>query len=284
MTTTPPDRRTVTVYEPTVTGIPPLRPYLRTIWARRPLIWNLARTDLKGEHYDTALGQVWILLDPLLQAAVYYLLRTVVRPIGTGTERNALVAHLIMAVFVFQYTSKALTNGSKSILSNKQLILNTSFPRAIFPIVATIKSLLGFLPTIVVYFLFHWIFDQPFGWSLMFLPLIIVLQTIFNLGIALLFAPLTVFFRDTGGFLPYFNRIWMFTSPVLFRVSEIPAHIATFLKFNPLYPMFAALEQIYAAQTPSAGYLLATAGWAVGVFLVGSIVFLLRERDFAVRF
>ena len=65
--------RSATVYEPTATGLPPLRPYLADLVARRRLIWHLARTDLKAEHYDTAIGQLWVVLDPLLTAAVYFL-------------------------------------------------------------------------------------------------------------------------------------------------------------------------------------------------------------------
>ena len=76
--------RAPTVYEPTVTGLPPMRAYLAELWDRRRLIWHLARTDLKGKHYDSAIGQLWVILDPLLMAAVYYLLRTVVRPVGSG--------------------------------------------------------------------------------------------------------------------------------------------------------------------------------------------------------
>ena len=80
--------REPTVYESTATGLPQLRPYLVDLWGRRRFIWHLARTDLKGEHYDSAIGQVWVILDPLLMAAVYFLLRTVVRPAGTGAGRN----------------------------------------------------------------------------------------------------------------------------------------------------------------------------------------------------
>ena len=114
-------------------------PYLKGIWERRPFMWHLARTELKARNYDTALGQAWIILDPLLMAAVYYLLRTVVRPIGAG-DRNFVIDHLIWAVFFFQFTSKSLRQGAQSILGNKQMVLNTAFPRAVFPIVSVLVA------------------------------------------------------------------------------------------------------------------------------------------------
>jgi ABC-type polysaccharide/polyol phosphate export permease len=278
-----PPPRAVTVYEPTVTGLPPMGPYLRAMWDRRPFMWHLARTELKARHYDTALGQVWVILDPLLMAAVYYLLRTVVRPIG-ALDRNFLIDHLIWAVFFFQYTSKSLRQGAQSILGNKQMVLNTAFPRAIFPVVAVLVALLDFLPTLLVYFVLHALLGFGFGASFLFLPLMIFMLTMFNLGCALLYAPLTVFFRDTSALLPYLTQIWTYMTPVLYTVQEIPPNLLVYLRWNPLYPFWAALEQIFGGQMPSPGYLLAAGAWGTLFFVGGGILFLLREGEFAIRF
>jgi ABC-type polysaccharide/polyol phosphate export permease len=271
------------VYESTATGLPSLRPYLADLWARRRFIWHLARTDLKGEHYDSAIGQLWVILDPLLMAAVYFLLRTVVRPAGSGAARGAIIAHLVWAIFFFTFVSNSLTSGARSILSGRNLILNASFPRAVLPLVAIVKSVFDFVPTLLVYFAFHAVLRQPFGLPFLLLPVIIVILTLMNLGLALLFAPLMVFFRDTSGFLPYITRIWLYITPALYFISEIPPKLLVFLRWNPLYPSFAALEQIFDGRFPSNGYLLGTLAWAVGFFLLGALVFLARERDFAVR-
>jgi ABC-type polysaccharide/polyol phosphate export permease len=275
--------RPATVYEPTVTGLPPMRAYLAGMWERRRFVWHLARTDLKAEHYDSAIGQLWVVLDPLLLAAVYFLLRTVVRPVGGGAGRNAIIAHLVWGVFVFTYVQNSMMSGARSLLNGRGLILNASFPRAVLPVVSIVKGIFDFLPTMLVYFAFHIVLGQRIGVSLLWLPVVLVLLTIFNFGLALFFAPIMVFFRDTGGFLPYVTRIWMYITPVLYTVAEIPAALRSGLRWNPLYAPFAAIEQIFAGYRPSPVYLLATAAWGVGFFVVGSVVFLARERDFAVR-
>ena len=214
--------RAPTVYESTASGLPALRPYFTELRARRRFIWHLARTDLKAEHYDSAIGQLWVILDPLLLAAVYYLLRVVVKPVGTGGNRNAIIAHLLWGVFVFTFVSNTMMAGARSLLNGRQLILNASFPRAALPIVSVIKGIFDFVPTLFVYFVFAFILGQPFAKSLVFLPLIVVLLTIMTLGLGLLLAPLMVFYRDTGGFLPYATRIWLYITPVLYSVIEIP--------------------------------------------------------------
>jgi teichoic acid transport system permease protein len=150
-------------------------------------------------------------------------------------------------------------------------------------LVSILKSLLDFLPTIAVYFVLHFILGQPFGLSLLALPLLIAIQTVFNTGLAMLFAPLMVFYRDTAGFLPYTTRLWLYMTPALYSIREIPPGLKTYLRWNPLYPLFGALEQVFGGRFPSAGYVLGASAWAFGIFFVGVVAFLARERDFAVR-
>jgi teichoic acid transport system permease protein len=153
----------------------------------------------------------------------------------------------------------------------------------VLPLTAIIKSTFDFLPTVFVYFAFHLVLGQPFGLALLALPLLIVILTVMGLGLGLLFAPLMVFYRDTAGFLPYVTKIWLYVTPALYFVREIPPALLVYLRFNPLYPSFAALEQIFNARWPSPTYLAASSAWAFGFFFVGAVVFLARERDFAVR-
>jgi ABC-type polysaccharide/polyol phosphate export permease len=275
--------RIPTIYESTATGLPPLRPYFSELWGRRRFIWHLARSDLKAEHYDSAIGQLWVVLDPLLLAAVYFLLRTVVRPAGVGVNRNAVIAHLVWAVFMFTFISNAMMAGARSLLNGRGLIMNASFPRAVLPLTAIVKSTFDFLPTVFVYFAFHLVLGQPFGIALFALPIMIVILIVMGLGLGLLFAPLMVFYRDTGGFLPYVTKIWLYVTPVLYFVKEIPPRLLVYLRFNPLYPSFAALEQIFKAHWPSTAYILGASAWALGFFFVGALAFLAKERDFAVR-
>jgi teichoic acid transport system permease protein len=206
-----------------------------------------------------------------------------VKPAGGAGARKDLIAHIVWAVFFFTFVSNALMGGARSIINGRGLVLNASFPRAVLPLVAIVKSVFDFIPTLLVYLALHAILGQPFGVSLVYLPVIIAILVVMNMGLALLFSPLMVFFRDTGGFLPYVNRIWLYVTPALYTVATIPKNLLTYLRWNPLYPSFAALEQIFAAHAPSKTYLLAASGWSFGLFFFGAIVFLARERDFAVR-
>jgi teichoic acid transport system permease protein len=276
------DDYVVVVHEPTTTGLPPMRTYLSETWCRRPFIWHLARSQLKGESYETFMGQVWLVLNPLLLAAVYLLVRSVLRPPG-GDDVANIMANLVMSVFFFRFVSGGVTTGAKSIVSNRGMILNTPFPRVIFPMVVVIKQVMEFLPAVVILAGVWVVLDQPFGWGLIWIPYMLVCMSVMMFGMAMLAAPAPVFIPDTGSLIPYLSRIWLFATPVLYKVSEIPDGLLPYLQWNPLYVSFKALEDIGEGRLPEANDLLATLGWAAGFFIIGAYYFLTRERKLAAR-
>lgn len=272
----------VVVYEPISAGRQRLVPYLRDVARRRPFMWELARSDLKAEHYDTVLGQVWLLLNPLLMAAVWLIVREVIRPVGTEANRQDIVAHLIIGIFMFQYTAGLIGTGAMSVVSRKPMILNTPFPRAVFPIVDLTKAFVELIPTVAVYFALHVILGQPVTVYLLWFPVIVFLQTLFSFGLALLLGTVTVYVRDVANFIRYVLRLWMFCSPILYTVAEIPPHMLRWLQLNPLFPYFAAYENICDGVPPEPKYLLWGLAWGLAAFVAGAWIFLRKERDFAI--
>jgi ABC-type polysaccharide/polyol phosphate export permease len=263
-------------------GAPVMR-MVDDIRIKRTLIWNLARSDLKSENYNTLFGQLWLILNPLLLAGDYVLGRSVIRPMGNPAERNYLICYLVMGVFFFQFTSKAESSGSRSIVRNKQMMLNTSAARTVFPLATAMRTVFDFVPLLITLAVLRAILGQPVTSAYLFFPVIAGIQFIFNLGLIFGLGALTVFFRDLGNFLTLSTRLWLWTTPVLYTASEIPPGAKPYLQLNPLYPLYAALEQVTLGQWPSMGYLLWALAWAVPVCVAGVIFFLVKERDFAVR-
>jgi teichoic acid transport system permease protein len=273
---------TLTVYEPTVRGMPPVVPYLEGIWARRALVWHLARTAMKARHYDTALGKAWVIVDPIVMAFTFFLVRVVFVP-GSRDDAGFFIAHLILGVSIFFYVRDIVEGGARCIVGNRSMVLNTSAPRGVFPAVVLMRAVIDLLPTLAVYFVVHLLTGQPWGFSLVLFPIVMVLLTGFALGLGLFFAPMTVFYRDVGTLLPYVVRIWMYVTPVMYAIAEIPSSVQPLLVLNPLYPYFYMLEAIFKAEWPPPQYFVWGAAWAVVAMAVGSVTFLRRERDYAVR-
>jgi teichoic acid transport system permease protein len=270
------------VYEPHRIGLPPVRPYVRQLWRRREFAVELARTNLRAEHFNTALGQLWLVINPLLLAFVYFVLVDIVR--RGGGRGPEFLAHLMAGLFAFRFVSGCITQGARSVVGGGRLILNTAFPRTLLPLASVMTAFMRFLPTLLVYAVMHAIAGLPVGLHLLWAIPIFALFVVFALGTSMVAAAAQVYFRDLASFLPYFTRIWLYASPVLYYAHEVPDRFKPMLAANPLYPLLVALSDVLdKGRSPSLGFLAWGLAWAVGAFVVGALFFVSREREFAVR-
>ena len=269
------------VYEPHRIGLPPIRSYVREVWRRREFAFELSRTTLRAQHFNTALGQLWLVVNPLLLSLIYFVLVDILQEGARGTQ---FFAHLMAGLFVFQFVSASVTQGAKSVVGGGRLILNTAFPRSLLPLSSVITAFMRFLPTLVVYAVMHVIAGLPVGPHLLWAIPIFGLVMVFATGMAMLVAAAQVYFRDVSSFLPYVMRIWLYASPVLYYLDEVPERFKPVIAANPLCPLLASVSDVLnRGESPSAGFLAWGLACAVGAFVVGSLFFMSREREFAVR-
>lgn len=276
-------------YGPHRAGLPKLVPYFRSLWHRRVFAAEMSKATMRGDNSLTFFGQAWLILNPLLMAGVYYVLVTILRGRGDFTY----FVHLCGAIFAFRMVSEAITSGSNSVVSSGKLLLNTAFPRLLIPLSAVRTSFFRFLPTIPVYLVLHAVShgmdnsNNPWHPKMLLSLFFLFMMVLFAMGAASLMATLQVYFRDTKSFLPYFVRLWMYMSPVLWTLDDLRDKdpIFEFLAhFNPLFPMISGYTSLLQDSTIPPGYVWAMApAWAIGVIIIGFLFFISRERDFPVR-
>lgn len=271
----------VHVHEPHRVGLPPLRSYLSEFWRRRAFALELARTDLRAQHFNTALGQLWLVVNPVLLGLTYFILVDIVR---RGSRGPDFLAHLMLCLFVFRFVSTSVTDGARSVVGGGRLILNTAFPRTLLPFSSTVAAFMRFLPTVVVYAILHAVSGLPVGLHVLWVFPILALVAVLAFGASMIAAAAQVYFRDLASFLPFFTRIWLYASPVLYYAEEVPDRFRLILDANPLYPLLASLSDVVTrGERPHAGLLALGLAWAVAIFFAGALFFVSREREFAVR-
>jgi ABC-type polysaccharide/polyol phosphate export permease len=269
------------VYEPHRVGLPPIRPYVRELWRRREFAFELSRTKLQAQHFNTAFGQLWLVLNPLLLALVYFVLVDILRQ---GHRPHGFFAHLVAGIFAYYFVSGAVRDGVKSVVSGGKLVLNTAFPRVLLPLSTVITAFRRFIPTFIIYIPLHIASGFPIGPQLLWLFPIVAMLALVAAGLSMFVAALQVYFRDVKSFLPYVLRVWLYASPVLYYASEVPHRWTWLLKANPIGSLLAAWSDVLqGGRSPRAVDMLVGLAWGIAMFIAGALFFMSRERDFAVR-
>lgn len=274
----------VQVYEPHRVGLPKLGPYARDLWSRRQFAAELSRATMRAAHSTTFFGQLWLVINPLLLAAVYYVLVNIL----SNRSGGDFLVHLVGGLFFFYFVSGCITTGAASVTSSGKLVSTMAFPRLLMPLSAVRTAFFRFLPTLIVYFVIHGVVGAPWSPTMLLAGVFLLYGLVFGAGIGAFLAALQVYFRDTASFLPYFVRLWLYLSPVLWYPEDVATRLgetgARFAQLNPLYSIVGGWSDLLVrSEMPSTGTWIAGAAWAVGAAVVGSLFFMSRERDFAVR-
>lgn len=268
------------VYEPFRAGLPPLIRYWKSLWSRRTFIAEYSRSELREQHFDSLFGQMWLVLNPLLLSAVYFLLIIIIQ----GSSDVTRYAHLTATLFLFYLVANSLTGGVKSITAGQRLILNTAFPRIMLPISAVVIAVAKFVPTLLVFLIIRTVLGLPYTWEMLWAIPVLLITIFLALGLAITISCINVYFRDISSFLPYLTRTLLYLSPILYEASALKPEILAIEAFNPLFPILDSWSRtLVHGQAPQSSSLFAGLAWALGVFLVGTYFFLSREREFAVR-
>jgi teichoic acid transport system permease protein len=263
---------------------PSLPSYTRQLWSRRQFITAFATARLIAMYTAAKLGQIWQVMTPLLNAGVYYLVFGLL--LGQSRGIPDFIAYLCCGVFVFQFTQSAILSGTRSITDNLHLIRALHFPRACLPIAFTVIQLQQLIFSMGVLGVIMLVSGQPLTWHWLLVLPILLLQSVFNTGLALIMARIGAKTTDMAQLMPFVIRTWMYLSGVFWAVStftaKAPHWAAILLNLNPALIFndlmrYALMTSVPASILPSHVWLI-TAGWAL-VFGLGGYIFFWRSEE-----
>jgi teichoic acid transport system permease protein len=265
---------------------PGLAEYSRRLWSYRHFITSYADAKLVAAFDNARLGRLWQVLTPLTNAAVYYLLFGVLLNTRAGVPN--FVGYLCIGLFVFNFTQTVVLSGLQSITSNLGLIRALHFPRACLPIAAMLTQLQHMIASIVVLAAIVLLTGEPVTVQWVLVVPALLLQSVFNAGLALVMARLGAKIADLKQVMPFVIRTWMYGSGVLYSVrnftDHLPSALATLVRINPLLVYIelvrdALLDSPPLASTSQQLWLLALA-WAALVGFGGYVYFWLGEQEY----
>jgi len=274
-----------------VAGLRPgLVDYTRNLWAYRHFITSFSNARLAASFTTARLGRLWQVLTPLVNAGVYYLIFGVILHTSRGIEN--FPAYLCTGIFVFNFTQQAAQNGTKSIADNLGLIRALHFPRACLPLAITMSQLQELLYSMIVLFGIVLVTGEPVTLNWLLVIPILLMQTVFNGGLAMTLARLGSKITDLKQVMPFVLRTWLYASGVFYNIAhalavgDLPTWLVYILKANPML-IFIDLMR-YALLQPPADHLASSPshmwpmaiGWAVVVGVGGYVFFWRGEREY----
>ncbi|GCB48862.1 ABC transporter permease [Streptomyces sp. NL15-2K] len=268
---------------------PSLPEYVRQLWARRHFISAFSTAKLTAQYSQAKLGQVWQVMTPLLNAAVYYFIFGVL--LNTKKGVPDYIPFLVTGVFIWTFTQSSIMAGTRAISGNLGLVRALHFPRAALPISFALQQLQQLLFSMAALVVILLCFGVPVAASWLLAIPALVLQFTFNAGIAMIMARLGAKTPDIAQLMPFVLRTWMYVSGVMWSIdhllskhNDLPSWVAPALQANPAavyidLMRFALIDSFHHSQLPQHVWLTAT-GWALLAGVGGFIYFWKAEETY----
>jgi lipopolysaccharide transport system permease protein len=254
---------------------------LRELWDYRELLFFLVWRDVKIRYKQTAIGAGWVILQPLLTAAIFTIVFGKFAHLQAGGVPYSLLAYA--ALLPWLLFANALVTSTKSIVENQALVTKVYVPRIFLPIAPVLSGLvdlaLGGLVLVGLLFWYGWTPPEQV-WALPFFLLFAVLTTI---AVTIWLSALNVRYRDVQYTVPFILQAWFFATPVAYSALVFPAHLRQYLGLNPMAGVVQGFRwSILGSQAGQVGHLMLFSFGVVLVLLVGGIEYFRRvERSFA---
>ncbi|HHY58675.1 MAG TPA: ABC transporter permease [Chloroflexi bacterium] len=258
------------------------------LYRYRMLIYNLVVRDLKSRYRNSVLGFVWSLLNPLGMMIVFTIVFSVLMP---NNQIENYPIFLLCGLLPWNFFTASIMSGTNSIVANGNLVKKVFFPREVLPLATVLANLVNFLLALVVLFAVLLLFRMPWSPWLFLLPVVILIQTAFALGIVFLLSTMQVYYRDTLIVLDVVLLAWFFLTPVFYSTSILPATYTVagvelpvsrlMYTLNPMASLINMYRDIlYWGYRTDPDFFWRTSITAFGILAIGYWVFTRHSGDF----
>jgi teichoic acid transport system permease protein len=262
----------------------PIVGYIRELWTRRDFIIAMGSGRKSAQYRDTSLGRLWQVLGPILNAIVYYFIFGVLLQTSRGVENYP--AFLIIGVFTFTYTQRVVTGGTKAIANNRNIIRAIHFPRAVMPLSVIVQEVQQQLVSLGILAIIVLLTGEPITWLWLGVIPVVIMQTVFNVGLCMLVARWTAASRDVAQLVPFVMQTWRYLSGVMFSIpvftSDLDPWVEKVLYLNPMTEYIELMRfcLLEGYEIPASLWAF-SAGWAVVTLVVGFVVFYRAEESYS---
>jgi lipopolysaccharide transport system permease protein len=254
---------------------------LGELWDYRELLYFLVWRDVKIRYKQTAIGAAWVVLQPVLTAAIF----AVVFGHFAHLQTNG-VPYLVLtysALLPWQLFANALTTSTRSIVDNQALVTKVYVPRLLIPVAPVLAGLVDLLVGgVVLVALMAWYGQVP-SWQIVFLPFFLLFGVVAAVAVTLWLSALNVRYRDVQYTVPFLTQAWFFATPVAYAATIFPLWLRPWIGVNPMAGVVEGFRWcLFGHHAAQVGHLMLASFGVVAVLLLGGIEYFRRvERSFA---
>lgn len=221
---------------------------LGELWRYRDLILLLVKRDFLALYKQTVLGPLWHVVQPLVSAAIFSIIFGQIAKIPTDDAPPLLF--YLCGLLGWNYFAACLTKTSDTFTANAGIFGKVYFPRLVVPVSVILISVFTFAiqATVLIgltgYFILQGIAVHPSPWAVVVVPLLIIQMAALGSGLGILVSAVTTRYRDLAFALAFGVQLWMYATPIVYPLSQVPANLYPFVAANPMTPIIETLRHV----------------------------------------
>lgn len=252
---------------------------LSGMWQYRELLFFLTWRDVTVRYKQTALGVVWVVLQPAAMVTLFALIFG--RLAGLSSEGRPYVLFALAGILPWQLFSRTLTESTNSLVADQKLVTRVYFPRILVPTAAVIAGLFDFCVAMALALIVFVLGGAHVGLPLLALPVFTLMLVVISLGAGYWLSALNLEYRDVSYAVPFLVQFWMFCSPIVYASSVVPERWRALYALNPLVGVIDGFRwALLGTPFPSTGELAVSVSVALALLVSGAVWFRRRERTF----
>ena len=253
---------------------------IKEIYEYRDMIISLVRRELRGRYKGSVLGFLWTYINPLCQVIVYSAVFSIIFRVNI----DKFYLYMIIGMMPWTFFSSSVMGGTTCVRAQSDMVKKIYFPREVIPISYVTSTFVNMLLSFIIVFgavLISGYDLKPE--ALVLLPVVMLIEYFFALGLAFIVSSVTVYFRDLEQIVSVLMMVWIYITPIMYNMDYVPEQYRKLIVLaNPMTPIVEMYHQIlYYRVLPTKSYMLLGGGVAVVTLLVGFVVFELLEKHFA---
>ena len=256
-----------------------LRLMIREVIQYRELFFYLTLKEIKVKYKQSIIGVGWALFMPLISMVIFTFIFTRVAKVETDVPYPIFV---YCGLLPWQLFAQGLGTATKALVANTNLVTKVYLPREVFPFAAVASKIVDFVIGFTFLFFLMWYYEFPVLWTIAFLPIILLVQLMFTLGLSMFTSMGNLYFRDVDYLMQIGIPLWMYVTAVAYPMEVSDERLQAVLNLNPMTPIINAYRDVLLrGRIPSLSEFGLVALLSISLFLMGWYFFHRREFRFA---